>query len=118
MTTIVIPTAARPTGEGEGGGGGGVAVWEDLTAATVTLSATSPTTHYALNPTGTTQSVILPVATAMDGKLLTLKLIKSGAVSVLYAGEGNDIDGNLSRSLTYQNQSVTLVPYSGGWRVV
>jgi len=115
MATIVIPTAARPTG---GGGGGGVAVWEGMTAETVTLSATSATTHYALNPTGTTQSVILPSATAMDGKLLTLKLIKSGATSVLYTEMGDSIDGNLSRSLTYQNQSVTLAPYSGGWRVV
>ena len=83
------------------------------TATGITLDAT----NYVVAVTATGQTVTLPDAVGIDGRIYTIKLTASGSCTVSTTG-GETIDGGGTYSLASQYKYVTIMSNGANWIVI
>lgn len=93
--------------------GGSFALKYNSTAASISLNGT----HGALEVTAAGQTVTLPTAVGVEGRIYTIKLTAIGTATV-DTTEGQLIDGAATYSLTSQNKYVTVQSNNTGWIII
>jgi len=83
------------------------------TATSITLSAS----HYTVNVTATGQTITLPTAASITGRIYTIKLTASGTGTVATTSS-QTIDGSTTYSLSAQYKYVTVQSDGANWIII
>ena len=75
--------------------------------------------HYVVlvNASGASRTMNLP-ATATSGRMFVIKKIDASANAVVISGNGNNVDGAASASLTAQYESIQVVGDGSDWWII
>lgn len=85
------------------------------TATATSLAADA--THHTIDVTATGQTITLPTAVGISGRIYTIKLTASGSGTVATTSSQN-IDGSTTYSLASQYKYVTVQSTNAGWVVI
>ena len=90
-----------------------------VTSTTTALTLTS--SHYTVlcNASGGTFTITLPTAVGISGRIYNIKKTDSSGNAILIDGNGVEtIDGDLTKSLNLQNESITIQTDGSNWYII
>ena len=90
-----------------------------VTSTTTALTLTS--SHYTIlcNATAAAFTITLPTAVGISGRTYNIKKTDSSGNAVLIDGNAAEtIDGDLTKSLNLQNESITIQTDGSNWYVI
>lgn len=125
------PTTIGPGGIDEfllGAGTGAVPVFKSantlslgryiISTKTANFTADNNADVYLCDCSGGAITAVLPAASSRKSPFTFKKTDSSSNLLVLDASGAETIDGDLTAVISYQNTSVTIVPVSGGWKII
>ena len=88
---------------------------------TTTIALTLTASHYTVlcNATAATFTITLPTAIGISGRIYNIKKIDStGNAVTVDANASETIDGDLTKSLNLQNESITIQSNGTSWYII